>query len=60
MLIGFWVAGLVTDHYATDGLHDWQGIWLFPAVFALAVMVLFLLSFRGNRAQAVAKEEARV
>lgn len=59
MLIGFWVAGLVTDHFAADGLHDWQGIWLFPAVFALAVMVLFLLSFRGNRAQAVAKEEAR-
>ena len=26
MLIGFWVAGLITDHYATAGGHDWQGI----------------------------------
>ncbi|WP_419307679.1 nucleoside permease [Chromohalobacter israelensis] len=48
MLIGFWVAGLVTDHYATAGGHDWQGIWLFPACFALAVLLLFLVTFKDK------------
>ncbi|MCO8165207.1 MFS transporter [Pseudomonas sp. 21LCFQ010] len=49
MLIGFWVAGRVTDHYATGaGSHDWQGIWLFPAAFATLVLVCFLLVFKGR------------
>lgn len=49
MLIGFWVAGHITDLFANnDGTHTWQGIWLFPAVFALAVLVLFLLSFKDK------------
>ncbi len=59
MLIGFWVAGLVTDHFAADGLHDWQAIWLFPAAFALAVLALFLVSFRnGSRQPAEAASRA--
>ncbi|WP_421682205.1 nucleoside permease [Stutzerimonas urumqiensis] len=49
MLIGFWVAGRVTDHFATAAGHDWQGIWLFPAVFALGVLVAFLLAFKNPR-----------
>lgn len=49
MLIGFWVAGRVTDHFATATGHDWQGIWLFPAVFALGVLVAFLLAFKNPR-----------
>lgn len=48
MLIGFWVAGLITEHYATAGGHDWQGIWLFPACFALAVLLLFLVTFKDK------------
>ncbi|WP_110598776.1 nucleoside permease [Salinicola lusitanus] len=49
MLIGFWVAGLVTDHYATADGHDWQGVWLFPAGFALAVLLLFLVAFKDKQ-----------
>jgi nucleoside transporter len=49
MLIGFWVAGKVTDHFATVEGHDWQSIWLFPAVFALGVFLTFLLAFREQR-----------
>ncbi|MCK2184581.1 nucleoside permease [Halomonas getboli] len=60
MLIGFWIAGQVTDHYAlASGGHDWQGIWLFPAAFALAVLVLFLIAFRGRRARAGTEAASR-
>jgi hypothetical protein len=53
MLIGFWVAGQVTDHFSTAGKHDWWSIWLFPATFALAVFVLFWLSFQTREERAV-------
>jgi len=49
MLIGFWVAGKVTDHFAAVPGHDWQSIWLFPAVFALGVFLAFLVAFREQR-----------
>jgi nucleoside transporter len=46
MLIGFSVAGAVSDHFNVNGQHDWFRIWLYPAAFAAAVMVLFALLFR--------------
>jgi MFS family permease len=49
MLIGFSAAGVITDRYATSGGHDWVTVWAYPAVFAVAVAVLFLLSFRNER-----------
>jgi len=49
MLIGFWVAGKVTDHFVAVPGHDWQSIWLFPAVFALGVFLAFLVAFREQR-----------
>jgi len=53
MLIGFRVAGQVTDHFAESGAHDWTSIWLFPAGFALLVFVCFLFAFSGRQAMAV-------
>ncbi|AOE61197.1 nucleoside permease [Pseudomonas corrugata] len=53
MLIGFRVAGQVTDHFAEAGGHDWTSIWLFPAGFALLVFVCFLVAFSGRQAVAV-------
>ena len=53
MLIGFWVAGQVTDHYASADSHDWKSIWLFPAGFALAIFFCFSLAFNGRQSQAV-------
>ena len=50
MLAGFWVAGQITDAYLlADGTHDLAQIWLFPAGFALAVMLLFALFFKNEK-----------
>lgn len=49
MLIGFWVAGQITDAYALDTGHSWADIWMFPAGFAAVVLVLFLLLFKGEK-----------
>ncbi len=49
MLIGFSVAGQLTDAFATgDGAHDWRSIWLYPAAFAAVVAVLFGLLFKNE------------
>jgi len=49
MLIGFWVAGKISDQYIlADGMHDWEVIWMFPAAFAVGVMVLFILIFKNE------------
>ena len=49
MLVGFWVAGKISDTYLTpDGLHNWEMIWLLPAAFALGVLLLFMLIFKDE------------
>jgi nucleoside transporter len=48
MLIGFWVAGQLTDAFALDAGHDWRSIWLYPAAFAALVAVLFGLLFKNE------------
>jgi len=50
MLIGFWVAGKITDqNLVSDGTHNWEAIWSWPALFATGVMVLFFLFFRNEK-----------
>ncbi len=53
MLIGFFIAGRITDLYSEAGVHDWRTIWLFPAGFAAVIFVLFALTFRERRNVAV-------
>ncbi len=54
MLIGFWVAGVVSDAYRiSDVAHDWQGIWQVAAVIAAAVAVLFVLTFDQKKEDAL-------
>jgi MFS family permease len=48
MLIGFAVAGWITDLYALPAGHDWSKIWLFPAAFAVLVLVSFAALFRNE------------
>ncbi len=50
MLIGFYVAGKVTDANLLDGgAHGWKTIWTFPALFAGGVLVLFALLFKNEK-----------
>jgi nucleoside transporter len=50
MLIGFWIAGKISDIFILgSGMHDWNMIWKFPALFALCVFVLFLLIFKNEK-----------
>lgn len=50
MLIGFEVAGRITDKYAdAAGMHDWGAIWTMPAIFAGVVLVFFFLAFRSEK-----------
>lgn len=50
MLVGFWVAGKVTDAYTlTDATHNWTYIWLIPAGFAGIILLQFLLLFRDEK-----------
>ena len=48
MLIGFAVAGWITDLYAVPGGHDWSTIWLLPAGFAVLVLMAFAALFRNE------------
>lgn len=50
MLIGFWVAGKIGDHFLIEnGAHAWNKIWLFPALFALGVFMFFLALFKNEK-----------
>ncbi|AWX44715.1 Xanthosine permease [Flagellimonas maritima] len=50
MLIGFWIAGMITDSYLiSENVHEWKNIWTFPAIFAFVVLVLFVLLFKNEK-----------
>ncbi len=50
MLIGFWVAGKISTAYViNDGEHIWQTIWMYPAGFALVVLILFAIFFKTEK-----------
>jgi MFS family permease len=53
MLIGFWIAGLIADHYQTDAGHDWKSIWMIPAGIAGVILILFLAFFKDDKLKKV-------
>jgi nucleoside transporter len=53
MLIGFYVAGKISDSYNGPAGHDWKMIWLIPASIAAAVFLLFFLTFKEKREKTV-------
>jgi nucleoside transporter len=50
MLIGFYIAGLISDSYNSPAGHDWKMIWLIPAGIAAVVFLLFLVFFKDTKA----------
>jgi nucleoside transporter len=50
MLIGFWVAGLVSNNFLnTAGNHDWKSIWLIPSGISVLVLLFFITLFKKEK-----------
>lgn len=55
MLIGFWVAGIISDYYTTHATDNfWQKVWMIPSIIAAVVWVLFMVTFRDSKKTVVA------
>ncbi|MFC0264244.1 nucleoside permease [Fontibacter flavus] len=51
MLIGFAIAGQVSDHYLiADSTHNWKSIWMIPSGIAILVVLFFLFFFKNEPA----------
>jgi len=54
MLIGFEIAGLITDTYKLSGTNfDWKMIWIIPSGIALVVFLLFAIFFNDKNEKPV-------
>lgn len=49
MLIGFRLAGRITDKFVIDSGHDWTQIWTYPAIFAAVVLLIFIVTFKNEK-----------
>ena len=49
MLIGFRLAGWITDQNLLNEGHNWTKIWMQPAIFAFVILILFLISFKNEK-----------
>lgn len=52
MLVGFWVAGQIADANilpGPDNAHDWKQLWMFPAIFAVVVFIIFAIFFKNEK-----------
>ena len=55
MLIGFWVAGIISDYYTTHATDSfWQKVWMIPSIIAAVVWLLFMATFRDSKREVVA------
>src|SRR5690606_33160575 len=50
-LIGFWVAGFVSEYYKANPTGDafWHNVWLVPAGIAAVVLFLFMVFFKNEK-----------
>ena len=50
MLIGFWAAGLVSNHFQdAAGIHNWKSIWLIPSGISVLVLLFFIALFKKEQ-----------
>ncbi|MEK6152672.1 MFS transporter [Flavobacteriaceae bacterium 3-367] len=50
MLIGFWIAGKIANAYILEEAgHQWNIVWMYPAGFALFVLLFFALTFKNEK-----------
>lgn len=49
MLVGFKIAGVITDAYTANGVFDYKMIWLIPSAIAAAVFILFAFFFKDEK-----------
>lgn len=48
LAIGTAMSGRVVDAFTKDGVRDWFGIWMTPAIIAAAVSLLFFVTFKDD------------
>jgi nucleoside transporter len=48
MAIGSKISGLVVDHYKAGEVHNWQAIWVVPAMMAVGIIIMFALFFKDK------------
>jgi nucleoside transporter len=58
MLIGFYIAGIVSEKYTLANGHLWKAIWLVPAGIALVVFLLYAFLFKEEKTKAITESEA--
>ncbi len=49
MLIGFRIAGYLTDLYVIYNGHNWEKIWIQPSIFSFVILILFIFTFRNEK-----------
>jgi nucleoside transporter len=63
MLVGYWLAGIVSDAYVSDGVQQWKYVWLIPSAIAFVVTMLFIVFFKDRdfeKASALRKNEQNI
>jgi nucleoside transporter len=53
MLVGFYITGKITDANIVGEGHDWSSVWIFPAIFAAVVFIIFALLFKNEKIEYV-------
>ena len=52
MLIGFKVAGMITDSYKiADKVFDYKMVWIIPSLIAAGIFILFSALFKDEKKQ---------
>ena len=49
MLVGFYITGKITDANIVGKGHDWSSVWIFPAIFAVVVFIIFAMLFKNEK-----------